>query len=141
MSRIGDVGESVGESQLHRFDEQVPGVGRAVAHAAQIEATGDIQRQESREPLAVWRDLVEGEAVTVSHGFRLDPFGAVVGQIVLRQWSSRRLNAVDDLPADLAQVEGVVSLLGQCLQGDCEFRITEQLARPGGAAARQPDAP
>ena len=78
--RIGVVTRAVLERELLGLDEQVQVLGAAEAHGLEVVALEDVEHLQRRDALPVRRQLPHVVAAVVS-GHRLDPFGAVRGQV------------------------------------------------------------
>ncbi len=103
--RIGQPLIAVGESDLHGLYDVVVVVGRPFPPTPDIEAFEQIQNLERGEALGGGWHL-EGLVAAVCRADRIDPLGAVLGEVFGAQRRALRFERTADATGDVALVEG-----------------------------------
>ena len=84
MRRIRHVRVAIGERQLLALDQRVDEVGGGLSVRGDVEPVQHLEHLQQRHALAVGRQLVDLH-VAVVDAQRVDPFGAVGGEVVRGQ--------------------------------------------------------
>ncbi|MNJ31120.1 hypothetical protein D3C77_257460 [compost metagenome] len=137
---VGEVAGAVLEGQPLGLGLMVDGGGGLEAHALEVELLADVQDLVGRQALGVRPQRIDLDPAIGGHQ-RLDPFGAVGGQVGAGHPAADTLEIALDVVGDGAVIEGVASALGDQAVGAAQVGIGEDLARLGRAAAGQPDLP
>ncbi len=105
---VGDVGETVGEGDFHRFPLEVEGFRRFAR--GEFELFQDIERHKSDDALAVRRDFADVVA-SIVHRNGLDPPRLILSKIFLAEKAAEFAAVRDDAVSEFPSVEGVGAAL------------------------------
>ena len=134
IARVGDVGPRVGKGQLDGLHHLVIVLG-ALALFRHGHAVQDAERHEHRNAVAVRRDLT-GRIAAVFLRDGLDPFGAIIAEVVLAEVPAGRAGERDDPLHQRAAVIALAVRRGEGAQRRGVVRKAEQLTRAVGRAVR-----
>ena len=135
---VGEVAGAVLEGQTLGLGLDVDRGGRLEAHGLQVELFADVQDLVGRQPLGVRPQGIDLDPAIGGHQ-RLDPFGAVGGQVGAGHPAADALEIALDVVGDHPVIEGVAAALGDHAVGAAEVRVGEDFPRFRRAAAGQPD--
>ena len=124
--RVGVELRAVLEGELLGLDQQVQGVGGAVAHLREVEAFEDVEHLERGDALRVGRQLIDVVAAVID-GDGFDPGGLVVLEVGLAEKTAVGAHEGVDLIGDLALVEGVAALFRDQAERVRQRRVLEDL--------------
>ena len=114
--------------------------GRLKAHGLQVELFADVEDLVGRQALRIGRQA-EHLDTAITGLDRLDPFGAVGGQVGAGQPAADALEIGLDPVGDRPVIEGGAAALCDQPQGAAQMGIGEHLPDPGRAAGRGVDGP
>ncbi len=133
---VRDIGERVGEGELHRLDLQVHALDRVDRHRRDVEILEDAERDQRDDALAVGRDLVQRVAAIVLLE-RPDPVVLVRREVRGAHRRAVLLRERLDFLGELAAIERFAARRGDLLERRRVLGQLEHLAHRRRLAAGQ----